>query len=89
LEETGIFGENYIPAASHWQTLSYKVVSYAARHVYFKFGFFNRTKKEQLDEFKRKSNYYEKRKTQRLEAARSKAMSKFMSRSDEVILHQK
>jgi hypothetical protein len=57
--------------------------------LYFKFGFFNRTKKEQLDEFKRKSNYYEKRKTQRLEAARSKAMSKFMSRSDEVILHQK
>lgn len=46
--------------------------------VLWKCGFFNRAKKEQIDEFKRKSNYYEKRKTQRLEAARSKAMSKVM-----------
>ena len=52
-------------------------------------GFFKRQKKEVVQEYKRKSNYYEKRKTQRLEAARAKAMSKDMSRSDEVILHRK
>ncbi|XP_052096122.1 integrin alpha-8-like [Mytilus californianus] len=54
--------------------------------VMWKVGFFKRKKREQVNEYKRKSNYYEKRKTQRLEIARSKALSKVMSRSDEVTL---
>ncbi|XP_063421101.1 integrin alpha-8-like [Mytilus trossulus] len=46
--------------------------------VMWKVGFFKRKKREQVNEYKRKSQYYEKRKTQRLENARS----------DEVILHE-
>jgi hypothetical protein len=29
VDETGVPGENYRPDASHWQTLSYKVLSYS------------------------------------------------------------
>ena len=32
LEETGVPGENHIPVASHWQTLSHNVVSSTPRH---------------------------------------------------------
>jgi hypothetical protein len=31
VEETGVPGENHRPVASHWQTLSYKVVSSTPR----------------------------------------------------------
>jgi hypothetical protein len=31
VEETGVPGENHWPVASHWQTLSYNVVSSAPR----------------------------------------------------------
>jgi hypothetical protein len=31
-EETGVPGENHWPAASHWQTWSYNVVSGTPRH---------------------------------------------------------
>jgi hypothetical protein len=32
LEETGVPGENHLPAASHWQTLSHNVVSSTPHH---------------------------------------------------------
>ena len=32
VEETGVPGENHRPAASHWQALSYNVVSTTLRH---------------------------------------------------------
>ena len=32
VEETGVFGENHWPAASHWQTLSHNVVSSTPRY---------------------------------------------------------
>jgi hypothetical protein len=32
VEETGVPGENHRPVASHWQTLSYNVVSSTPRH---------------------------------------------------------
>jgi hypothetical protein len=32
VEETGVPGENHRPAASHWKTLSYKVVSSTPHH---------------------------------------------------------
>jgi hypothetical protein len=32
VEETGVPGENHRPVASHWQTLSHKVVSSTPRH---------------------------------------------------------
>jgi len=32
VEETGVPGENHRPAASHWQTLSYNVVSNTRRY---------------------------------------------------------
>jgi hypothetical protein len=32
VKETGVPGENYWPATSHWQTLSHNVVSSTARH---------------------------------------------------------
>ena len=33
VEETGRFGENHRPVASHWQTLSHNVVSSTSRLV--------------------------------------------------------
>jgi len=35
VEETGVPGENYRPAASHWQTLSHNAVSSTPRHSIF------------------------------------------------------
>ena len=32
VEETGVPGENHQPVASHWQTVSHKVVSSTPRH---------------------------------------------------------
>jgi len=32
VEETGVPGENYRPAASHWQTLSHNVASSTPRY---------------------------------------------------------
>jgi len=32
VEETGVPGENYLPVASRWQTLSHNVVSSTPRH---------------------------------------------------------
>jgi hypothetical protein len=32
VEETGVLGENHRPAPSHWQTLSYNVVSRLPHH---------------------------------------------------------
>jgi len=32
VEESGVFGENHRPGASHWQTLSHYVVSSTTRH---------------------------------------------------------
>jgi hypothetical protein len=32
VEETGVPGENCLPVASHWQTLSHNVVSSTPRH---------------------------------------------------------
>lgn len=58
-------------------------------NVMWQCGFFKREKKQKVEEIKRKSNYYENRKTQRIEAERLKAMSKDISRSDEEILHHK
>jgi hypothetical protein len=43
VEETGVFGENHWPVASHWQTLSHNVASSIPRHDRGKKHFFNRT----------------------------------------------
>jgi hypothetical protein len=32
VEETGVPGENHLPATSHWQTLSHNVVWSTPRH---------------------------------------------------------
>jgi hypothetical protein len=35
VRETGVLGENYQPAASHWQTLSHNVVSNTPKEEFF------------------------------------------------------